>query len=203
MRKTNLDPSTEQRFSSRWGFILSALGIAIGTSNIWRFPRIVAQNGSQEGAGTFIVLWIGFLFLWSIPLIIGVSYLFGIPSARNLNFLSNQDFVWGLALMLSGAFVAFMLIRHGIQNLRINEIMKDRNDWRLGKWWEYVIRYVIPLAVTILLAWWLALAGRVEEWYNPFKAFSLMSCLVQWSLIIGILLLLNKYLQWQTPSKKP
>jgi hypothetical protein len=90
MKKTNLDPSTEQRFSSRWGFILSALGIAIGTSNIWR----------------------------------------------------------------------------------------------LGKWW-------------------LALAGRVEEWYNPFKAFSLMSCLVQWSLIIGILLLLNKYLQWQTPSKKP
>jgi len=75
MRKTNLDPSTEQRFSSRWGFILSALGIAIGTSNIWRFPRIVAQNGSQEGAGTFIVLWIGFLFLWSIPLIIGILLL--------------------------------------------------------------------------------------------------------------------------------
>ena len=151
---------------------------------------------------TRILIDVGMKRSKAIFIIIGVSYLFGIPSARNLDFLSNQDFVWGLALMISGAFVAFMLIKHGIQNLRINEIMKERSDWRLGKWWEYVVRFVIPLAVIILLVWWLVLAGGVEEWYNPFKAFSLMTCLVQWSLIITILLLLNKYLQWQTPSKK-
>ncbi|HIB26791.1 MAG TPA: hypothetical protein EYO49_04115, partial [Candidatus Marinimicrobia bacterium] len=28
------------RFSSRFTFLISALGIAIGTGNIWRFPRI-------------------------------------------------------------------------------------------------------------------------------------------------------------------
>ena len=38
----------EQRFSSRIGFILSALGIAVGTGNVWRFPRIVAQARGQE-----------------------------------------------------------------------------------------------------------------------------------------------------------
>ncbi|TDI93955.1 MAG: hypothetical protein E2O77_01895, partial [Caldithrix sp.] len=32
-------------FSSRWGLILAALGMAVGTGNIWRFPRIVAENG--------------------------------------------------------------------------------------------------------------------------------------------------------------
>ncbi|WP_201456893.1 sodium-dependent transporter [Chlamydia sp. 17-3921] len=53
-------------FSSRLGFILSMMGIAVGAGNIWRFPRIVAQNG----CGAFILLWLGFLFLWSIPLII-------------------------------------------------------------------------------------------------------------------------------------
>ncbi len=45
------EKNSEQRFSSRWGFLLSALGIAIGTGNIWRFPRIVAQNGSDQGGG--------------------------------------------------------------------------------------------------------------------------------------------------------
>ena len=148
---------------------------------------------------TRILIDVGMKRSRAIFVIIGISYLFGIPSARNLDFLSNQDFVWGLALMLSGAFVAFMLIKHGIRNLRINEIMKDRTDWNLGKWWEYTLRFVIPLAVIILLTWWLVLAGGVQDWYNPFSAFSLMTCLVQWSLIIAILLMLNKYLQRQVP----
>jgi aminopeptidase N len=43
--KKDIERSSAPHFSSRLGFILSALGIAIGTGNIWRFPRIVAQNG--------------------------------------------------------------------------------------------------------------------------------------------------------------
>ncbi|WP_080122968.1 sodium-dependent transporter [Chlamydia suis] len=53
-------------FSSRLGFILSMMGVAIGAGNIWRFPRMVAQNGG----GGFILLWLLFLLIWSIPLII-------------------------------------------------------------------------------------------------------------------------------------
>ena len=52
------------------GLLLSALGIAVGTGNIWRFPRIAAQTGGDEGAGAFLLAWLVFLFLWSIPLII-------------------------------------------------------------------------------------------------------------------------------------
>ncbi|WP_213357734.1 sodium-dependent transporter [Chlamydiifrater phoenicopteri] len=55
-----------RRFGSRFGFIVSMMGIAIGAGNIWRFPRIVAQNHS----GAFLVAWLAFLFVWSIPLII-------------------------------------------------------------------------------------------------------------------------------------
>ena len=58
------------RFSSRFGFLVSALGIAVGTGNIWRFPRIAASNGGDDGAGSFLIAWLTFLFLWSIPLII-------------------------------------------------------------------------------------------------------------------------------------
>lgn len=65
-----IDSSVNQRFSSRWGLILSAMGIAVGTGNIWRFPRIAAQSGGDHGAGAFLFAWLIFLFLWSIPLII-------------------------------------------------------------------------------------------------------------------------------------
>ena len=30
-----------ESFSSRWGIILVGLGMAVGTGNLWRFPRIV------------------------------------------------------------------------------------------------------------------------------------------------------------------
>ena len=64
------DASVHQRFSSSWGLLLSVLAISVGTGNIWRFPRIAALAGGDEGAGAFLVAWVVFLFLWSIPLII-------------------------------------------------------------------------------------------------------------------------------------
>jgi NSS family neurotransmitter:Na+ symporter len=53
-------------FTSRWGLIIAALGMAVGTGNVWRFPRIFATN---EG-GAFLIPWLFFLFAWSIPLLI-------------------------------------------------------------------------------------------------------------------------------------
>ena len=53
-------------FSSRWGLIFATIGAAIGTGNIWRFPRMVGANGG----GTFLIPWLFFLFVWSIPLVI-------------------------------------------------------------------------------------------------------------------------------------
>ena len=66
----DIDQSVNQRFSSRLGLLLSALGVAVGTGNIWRFPRIAAQQGGEGGAGALLVAWVTFLFLWSVPLII-------------------------------------------------------------------------------------------------------------------------------------
>ncbi|HSG29057.1 MAG TPA: sodium-dependent transporter [Candidatus Krumholzibacterium sp.] len=56
----------KETFTSRWSLLLAALGMAVGTGNIWRFPRVVAQNGGAP----FLVPWFLFLFLWSIPLLI-------------------------------------------------------------------------------------------------------------------------------------
>ncbi|MHC4428503.1 MAG: sodium-dependent transporter, partial [Planctomycetota bacterium] len=66
MAETPREPDlASERFSSPLGLILAALGMAIGTGNIWRFPRVMAAN---EGA-TFLIPWAIFLFTWSIPLL--------------------------------------------------------------------------------------------------------------------------------------
>ena len=48
-----------ERFGSRLGMMLTMLGMAVGTGNIWRFPRIAVQNGGGE----FLIAWFVFLFL--------------------------------------------------------------------------------------------------------------------------------------------
>ena len=54
------------QFNGRLGLIFASIGAAIGTGNIWRFPRMVGANGG----GTFLIPWLIFLFAWSIPLVI-------------------------------------------------------------------------------------------------------------------------------------
>ena len=57
--------SQKEQFSNRWGIILAALGMAVGAGNLWRFPRLAGQYG-----GTFIVLWMLFLLIWSVPVLL-------------------------------------------------------------------------------------------------------------------------------------
>src|SRR5690554_7087732 len=96
---------TEQRFSSRIGLLLSVIGIAVGTGNIWRFPRIAAQNGGDEGGGAFLVAWVVFLVLWSIPLIIA-EYALGRKGRMGVvgTFaqIAGERFAW------MGGFVGFV-----------------------------------------------------------------------------------------------
>jgi NSS family neurotransmitter:Na+ symporter len=56
--------ASKEQFS-RWGFLAAAIGMAVGTGNIWRFPRMAAQYGG----GAFILAYTLALFLWSAPLL--------------------------------------------------------------------------------------------------------------------------------------
>ena len=99
------DASINLRFSTRLGFLISVIGIAVGTGNIWRFPRIVAQNGSDNGAGAFLAAWVIFLFLWSIPLVIA-EYALGrrcrMGVVGTIAKTAGRNFAW------MGAFMTFV-----------------------------------------------------------------------------------------------
>lgn len=129
----------------------------------------------------------------AIWMVIGVSYLLGIPSAMNLNILSNQDFVWGVALMISGAFVAYIVIRNGVDKMRDEHLSGHDGDWTVSKAWVFIVKYFIPVAAVTLLAWWLS-QSITDRWFDPFQTDSLMTVLLQWALMIGLFIILNKWI---------
>ena len=53
------------QWQSKTGFLLAALGSAIGLGNIWRFPYIAYRNGG----GAFLVPYFVALFVVGIPLL--------------------------------------------------------------------------------------------------------------------------------------
>jgi NSS family neurotransmitter:Na+ symporter len=130
----------------------------------------------------------------AIVLVIAVIYLLGIPSAISLTVLKNQDFVWGYALIISGALVAFTVMRHGARRLRNEELLVDQNDWKLGRWWDVVLVRFVPLGAITLLVWWLVKEARPGKWYNPLDPTSVMNCLVQWFVVLSVLLLIGRWL---------
>lgn len=56
----------KEKFSSKWGFILTAAGSAIGLGNIWRFPYLCGQYGGLS----FILVYLLILLLICNPLMV-------------------------------------------------------------------------------------------------------------------------------------
>ncbi|MDP6339975.1 MAG: sodium-dependent transporter [Candidatus Marinimicrobia bacterium] len=129
--------------------------------------------------------------------IVGVCFLMGIPSAKNLDILSNQDFVWGVALMLAGVFVAFAAIKYGLSRI-VTEISTERaDDWPFPTWWQPVINYVVPVIGIVIFSWWMWISATVyapDNWYNPTSNYSVANCVVQWGIVIGVFLGLNRWM---------
>lgn len=55
-----------ERLSSRLGFILLAVGCAVGLGNVWRFPYVVGQNGGAA----FVLVYLFFLVILGLPILV-------------------------------------------------------------------------------------------------------------------------------------
>ncbi|MCH8125786.1 sodium-dependent transporter [candidate division KSB1 bacterium] len=123
------------------------------------------------------------------------TLLLGVPSALSLDFFDNQDWNWGLGLMLSGFFFALAVRKFGAEKFRTELVNTAPNDLRVGKWYSFLIKYVIPIEFVVLIVWWSYQSVTVyepESWWNPFKPFSLGTCIFQWGIAIGLFMLFNK-----------
>lgn len=58
--------SSNEGFHTKWGFLLAAMGSAIGLGNIWRYPVVAYENGG----GAFLIPYLVAIFTAGIPLLI-------------------------------------------------------------------------------------------------------------------------------------
>jgi NSS family neurotransmitter:Na+ symporter len=126
------------------------------------------------------------------------GFLFGLPSAISTDFLVNQDSVWGIGLLVSGAFMAFAIIKFNPTKFRSNLVNTEEREYTLGRWWDFIIKYIVPIEVVSLLIWWIYQSASVESWYNPISTFSLATVLVQWGVAMGLLYYYNDKLADKT-----
>ncbi len=134
------------------------------------------------------------------------GFLLGIPSAVNLDVFGNQDFVWGIGLMVCGAFVAFAVMRYGISEFRTEIVDSVPGDWKVGRIWELIIGYAVPALAVVLLGWWFYLSATEyapDTWFNPFDPYSVMTVLVQWAIVIAFFLGINGWLARRTLANIP
>ena len=131
-----------------------------------------------------------------------VAFAVGSASALNLTFFANQDFVWGVALMLSGGLIALAVSRYGAEALRRET--DAPGDWPLPRVWAFWMRWAIPVQAAVLLGWWLYLATTADftsRWWDPTEPYSAATCLVQWALAAGVLLGLNGWMNRRLPRE--
>jgi len=67
-----------ENWSTRFGFILAAVGSAVGLGNIWRFPFVAGESG---GSG-FLFVYLIFVFLVGFPAML-VEFVVGRKTERN------------------------------------------------------------------------------------------------------------------------
>lgn len=75
------------KFSSRWGFLLSAVGSAVGMANVWGFPAKVGANGG----GAFLVAYLIFVALFSV---VGLSAEYAIGRRAKTGTLGAYKNAW-------------------------------------------------------------------------------------------------------------
>lgn len=132
----------------------------------------------------------------AIALVGGFGFLLGVPSALSQDVFLNQDFVWGVGLMISGLFFAIAVLRFGVTRFRETLINRDA-DLPIGRWWDWAIRLVVVQAV-VLVGWWF---WQVRE--EPlFGAFGVGSVLVQWAIALAAFLALNRWLVERTARER-
>jgi NSS family neurotransmitter:Na+ symporter len=157
--------SQSDEFSGRMGLIFAAIGAAIGTGNIWRFPRMV---GANEG-GTFLIPWLFFLFAWSIPLVIA-EFALGKRSRTGtigtFRIFAGKNFAWmGLwtawistAIGFYYAVVAGWCLKYfqlGVSNGLVGDDVDTQLVWNefLQSPGNVVFFQFLVIAITLLAIW--------------------------------------------------
>jgi len=126
------------------------------------------------------------------------AFILGLPSALDIDVFKNQDWVWGLGLMVSGIFFAITIIRYNVDKFRREQI-NPFSHVKLNKGFNFIVKYVIPIEFAVMLGWWFYQSigwgtGGIFSIPNISISgiYSIGSTLFQWGVILLVFILFNK-----------
>ncbi|MDA2804183.1 sodium-dependent transporter [Nocardiopsis suaedae] len=154
------------------------------------FTELAARNLMDMGARRPV----------AVGAVVAVAAIGGVPSALNVDVLSNQDFVWGVGLLVSGLLIAVAMLKYGLGKARAELLGTGRSA--TGAWWTAAIG-AAPVLLTVLLGFWVYLSVTEyapDTWWNPFDPFSLATLLGQWAVALAIVLALNGFISRKTKA---
>ncbi|MFD1708015.1 sodium-dependent transporter [Siminovitchia sediminis] len=127
-----------------------------------------------------------------------VTAVLGIPSALSLDFLGNQDFVWGLGLIINAIFYLFAAYQYGIEKIR-NEI-NEVSDIKVGRWYTWIVKYCMPIIAVVFFGWWIyqSIVWYPNNWWSPIEVFSFGSFFVQVGAVVLVSILFNGWVKRTT-----
>ena len=79
--------SKDRKFTSSWGFVLSAVGSAVGMANVWGFPAKMGSNGGSA----FLFAYLVFIVLFSI---VGLSAEYAVGRRARTGTLGSYEMAW-------------------------------------------------------------------------------------------------------------
>lgn len=128
----------------------------------------------------------------AVAAICGFCYVVGIFSCLNINFLMNQDWVWGLALLITGLMYGYVMLKNGTEKIRVNYINADGCDFKIPKWYYNFSMKLVPIFVIIMVAWWCiqSVGWYPDSWWKITEIENLGTVVFQFGLvaIIGLCL---------------
>lgn len=147
--------------------------IEVGVSNL------INAGMSRQKATKFVVV---------------AGFILGIPSAYSINFLDNQDWAWGVGLLVSGLITSIAIMKYGVEKAR-QEINHEGSDMYIGVWWSWCIR-LFPVMFLFIFGWWTyqSITWYPDNWWHPFETFSTGTMVFQWLVLFVIVYLANNWL---------
>lgn len=115
-----------------------------------------------------------------------VSFLFGIPSALNIDFLNNQDWVYGIGLIVCGIFFALAIYKFGVDKFR-TQVLNPPSDFKINKFYN-ISMYLFPVLFVSVVGFhlWNAAMATPETWWHPIAVENVGTVIAQllgWAIV--------------------
>ena len=159
VRKHQEESIQRELFGTRLGFVLAAVGSAVGLGNMWRFP----YRASEGGGAAFVLLYIGLTLVVGIPLMLCE---FSIGRRSRLSpvgaFKKEGGAAWGMVgflgvltgfLILSYyAVIAGWVVRYGIEGLLTGFAADPGAHFEtVSTGWAPIVYHLAFMAVTVVI----------------------------------------------------